>query len=510
MRYLVLVVFCSWLGGCAVNPVTGERELTFVSESQEISIGQQNYSPSKQSQGGDYTVDPALTAYVSQVGQRVAAQSDRDLPYEFAVLNNGVPNAWALPGGKIAINRGLLTELENEAELAAVLGHEVVHSAARHGAKSMERGTLLQGVLMATAIGASQTEYGNFIVGGAQVGAQLISTKYGRDAELESDFYGTRYMVAAGYDPEGAVTLQEKFVALSAGRESSWLEGLFASHPPSEERVRRNVETARTLKQETAADLDLGKKRFQQKMAYLNASQPAYDAFTEAHGHAAGGDMTKALASVNKAIKLEPKEPRFYGLRGDIYLEQNKFQAATEEYSKALNRDKNYYEYYLGRGLANKQMGNAAAAKRDLELSADLLPTSIAMNELGELSLAAGQPQVAKGYFKNAMDAGGNQGQRALVAYTKLDLPGNPAPYFQSRATLDGGQIKAQVGNASAVDVKRINVTFTAIINGQTVSKTVRGGALSTGKAYVLNSGIAVDAQDQLGDVSVQVTAATL
>src|SRR5690606_22054392 len=128
-------------------------------------------------------------------------------------------------------------ELENEAELAAVLGHEVVHAAARHGAQAVTRGTLLQGALIAGAIAGSRTEYGNLVVGGAQLGAQLINQSYGRDAERESDHYGIPYMLEAGYDPRAAITLREKFVRLSEGRNPGWLEGLFSSHPPSQERV---------------------------------------------------------------------------------------------------------------------------------------------------------------------------------------------------------------------------------------------------------------------------------
>jgi predicted Zn-dependent protease len=123
------------LTACTVNPVTGQSELELVSTAQQVRIGEQQYAPAQQMQGGQYKVDPELSAYVQQVGQRLAAQSPADLPYEFVVLNNSVPNAWALPGGKIAINRGLLVELRNEAELAAVLGHEIVHAAARHGAR---------------------------------------------------------------------------------------------------------------------------------------------------------------------------------------------------------------------------------------------------------------------------------------------------------------------------------------------------------------------------------------
>ena len=112
----------------------------------------------RQAEGGDFDVLPEPTAYVNEVGKKLAAVSDRQLPYEFVVLNNSVPNAWALPGGKIAVNRGLLTELRSEAELAAVLGHEIVHAAARHGAKAQERGTLPQVGLAAAQIGAAVSD----------------------------------------------------------------------------------------------------------------------------------------------------------------------------------------------------------------------------------------------------------------------------------------------------------------------------------------------------------------
>ena len=230
---LVLLV-SAVLTSCAVNPVTGRNEISLVSESQERAIGAEQYEPSQQSQGGEFVVDPVLTEYVSTVGQRIAAVSDRPLDYEFVVLNNSVPNAWALPGGKIAVNRGLLTELNNEAELAAVLGHEVVHAAARHGAQAITRGTLLQGALVASAIAASDNDYADYIVGASQLGAQLITQSYGREAEREADYYGIQYMVQAGYDPRAAVSLQETFVRLSEGNNPGWLDGLFASHPPSQ------------------------------------------------------------------------------------------------------------------------------------------------------------------------------------------------------------------------------------------------------------------------------------
>jgi len=149
--------------------------------------------------------------------------SDRGLPYEFNVINSSVPNAWALPSGKISINRGLLTQMNSEAELAAVLGHEIIHAASRHGARGMSRGMVAQVGVVAATVAGDREGYGQLAQFGAQLGAQLITTKYGREAELESDLYGMEYMKRAGYDVQGAVDLQRTFVKLSEGRRQDFL-----------------------------------------------------------------------------------------------------------------------------------------------------------------------------------------------------------------------------------------------------------------------------------------------
>jgi len=305
------------LGGCATNPVTGKRELHLVSQAQEIQIGQQSYLPSRQSQGGEYRLVPELTRYINKVGQKLARVSDRpDLPYEFVILNNSVPNAWALPGGKIAINRGLLLELDSEAELAAVLGHEIVHAAARHGARSMERGMLLQLGVIAARMASAGEEYADLMVGAAGVGAQLINTKYGRNAELEADRYGMKYMVRAGYDPREAVTLQQTFVRLSKGRKTNWLEGLFASHPPSQERVEANRKYAATF----PSGLETGRQAYLQHIAALKSTQQAYTDYDAGRKALSQGNAGRALSLAKKAIRQEDRQALFYGLRGDALL----------------------------------------------------------------------------------------------------------------------------------------------------------------------------------------------
>ncbi|MFP8876362.1 MAG: M48 family metalloprotease, partial [Myxococcota bacterium] len=258
---------------CATNPVTGKSELVLFSESGEIAMGERMYAQARQASGGDYTIDPELSAYVSEVGERVAVMSDRpNLPYEFHVLNESTPNAWVLPGGKIAVNRGLLVELESEAELAALLGHEVTHAAARHSTQALVRGIALQGALIATSVALGDKSYAPYAVAGAGVAAALVNLRYGRDDEREADHYGTRYMHRAGYDPMAAVALQEMLLEKSEAGEPNWLEGLFLSHPHSAERVVANRESAQALVAEGGPAGELGEERFQSAIASLVAS----------------------------------------------------------------------------------------------------------------------------------------------------------------------------------------------------------------------------------------------
>ncbi len=498
------------LSGCAVNPVTGKKELSLVSEAEELAIGQQQYLPSQQSQGGRFTIDPDLSRYVNEVGQRVAGVSDRNLPWEFVVLNNGVPNAWALPGGKIAVNRGLLLELRNEAELAAVLGHEIVHAAARHGAKTMERGLLFQGAMLATAIGAADSKYENYIVGGAQLGMQLLSSRYSRQAELESDRYGIEYMAKAGYDPQAAVTLQQTFVGLSAERRQDWLSGLFASHPPSRERVERNRAIVEALKPGLRTDLEIGEKRYARHLAALRSRKGAYEKFDRALAVMEGGDSAAALSLVEEALAMEPREPRFYGLKADLLFRQKRYETAIENYDKALQLDPQYYEYYLGRGLTLSRLGRFNEARRDLESSNQLLPTAIAMNALGQLSLQHGDRLAAKQYFRRAMSAGGGIGEQARIAFTRLDLPENPSRYLQVTPFIDDGELVFRVINGAPLAIRRFELSFGLTIDGRRLVQTRRYPGLAPGQSVRVASGVLLQDDDIVGEVSVRVESVTL
>ena len=457
---ICLLLVAAMLSGCAVNPVTGKKELSLVPESTELAIGREQYLPSRQMQGGDYTTEPAINAYVNEVGQRLATVSDRKLPYEFTVINDSTPNAWALPGGKIAINRGLLTELNSEAELASVLGHEIVHAAARHSAKGMERAMLLQGAVLAVGLVSQNSEYAQLAVGGATVGAGLISQRYSRDAEREADYYGMQYMARAGYDPRAAIDLQETFVRLSEGRRSDWLSGLFASHPPSRERVEANRQTAAQL----AADGEVGRERYRQQIAPLIAKKEAYEAYDKGRKAFAEGQTEQALKLAEKALSIEPREALFHALRGDVRFKQRRYRDAVVNYDRAVERDDAYFHYYLQRGLALRELGEQERAVADLEQSTKLLPTAPALNALGKASFAEGDRVKAKKYFAAAAESRSPSGQEALASLVRLDLPDNPQQYLKVRIGLDRrNYLLAQVVNSTNLAVTDVQVMIQVI-----------------------------------------------
>lgn len=443
------------LSACGTNPVTKKKEFQFVSEQQEVTIGQQNYAPARQSQGGDYIVDPELTAYVQSIGKRLAEASDRQLPYEFVVLNNSVPNAWAMPGGKIAFNRGLLYELNSEAELAAVMAHEIVHSAARHGAQNMERGILLQGAVMAVGIGAQNSNYGNLIVGGSQLGAQLVSSKYGRDAESEADYYGMLYMKKAGYDPAAAVSLQETFVKLNESKQTNFLEGLFASHPPSQARVDANRATLAKI----GAGGELGKETYAKKVGKLKATQPAYKAHDEAVKALTKGDTAKATILAKQAVAGVPREPRFQDLLGDIALSQKNYDEAIKHYAQAIKMQPDYFKPHIQSGIALYNSGRKKEAEPYFIRSNALLPTAPGHFFLGEIAEARGDINNALKNYQIAASSDSEIGKASIARYVRIDMPKNPGKYLKATTQTDNdGSLFVVVHNPTPIAVSRVQV----------------------------------------------------
>lgn len=239
------------LTGCAQNPVSGNQDFVLLGVDSEIAIGRINH-PKIIEEYGRYN-DESLQAYVQSVGEKLASVSHRpELLYRFTVLDSPVINAFALPGGYIYITRGLMAYLNSEAELAAVLGHEVGHVTARHGVRQQSASQAANlgytiGAILFPELRAAPSQNLFNILGGA------LLSGYGREHELESDGLGAEYLARAGYEPKAMIDVirvlkdQETFSAAEAvkqGREATGYHGLFASHPDNDTRLHEVVASA--------------------------------------------------------------------------------------------------------------------------------------------------------------------------------------------------------------------------------------------------------------------------
>jgi len=455
---IALILSLQFLIGCSTNPVTGENELILLPESMEIQMGEENYMPARQMQGGDYVVHPEVVEYMREVGRRLAAVSDRKLPYEFTVVNDPEINAWMMPGGKMAVNRGLLLKIDSEAELAAVMGHEIVHAAARHGAHQLEQGLLLEGVVLAAALAIEANTDKEWVrtVGilGARMAETLVSAKFSRDDEREADHYGMVYMVRAGYDPRAAISVQKMLMREGNGG-NDLVTRLLSDHPVSEERVALAEQYAARVPQGG----EWGRERYQRKLAALFKDAPAYEKYQEASKAYAGNDLGKAKALVDEAIRMQPREALFHLLKGDIYRQGYEEQRALAEYRKAAKLNPGYYQPHLKLGVLLDSMGRKSQARVALENSARLLKTAAALRRLGDYWLENGEANRAKALYKEAAGSDSTESRIALRKLLQLDLPQNAGEYLSaSLSSRPDGTVLLTVTNDTPFPVQEVVV----------------------------------------------------
>jgi len=256
---------------CAQNPVTGDKDFVLISEQQEIQMGAQAHQDVLK----EYAAleNPALQAYVNEVGQRLAKQSHRPtLQWHFTVVDSPDVNAFALPGGYVYLTRGLMAYLNSEAELAGVVGHEIGHVTARHGVRQQSASTAvgLGAVLGSILVPGLGNEAGASLL---QTLAQAWTAGYGREHELESDRLGAEYLAKSGYKPQamidviGVLKNQELFAAEQAkrdGRQPRTYHGTFDTHPSNDTRLQQVVGAAN---QYTISSPREGRSEYLQKMA---------------------------------------------------------------------------------------------------------------------------------------------------------------------------------------------------------------------------------------------------
>jgi predicted Zn-dependent protease len=247
--FLMASAILFWVVSCALNPVTGERELMLLSETDEIRLGDKTDGQVVKSYG--MYDDAALSGYVEDLGRRLAKVSHRShLPFHFKVLDSAVVNAFAVPGGYVYLTRGILSYLNSEAELAGVIGHEIGHIAARHSAVQYSRAQLAQ---VGLAVGVILSEDFREYAGLAQLGVGMLFMKFSRDNERQADDLGVEYSSKAGYDARHMANFFSSLERLHPSSDRSGLPGWFSTHPNPPDRIRAVQQRAREWAQRLPA-----------------------------------------------------------------------------------------------------------------------------------------------------------------------------------------------------------------------------------------------------------------
>jgi predicted Zn-dependent protease len=402
MRRLLLILvtlalLATGLPGCIIDPVTGERKLgKSMSDEREADLGAKYAVAFSAMYEGAYP-DRDLQDYCGRIVLGMAKQSHRPgLPWTFKILNSSQVNAFALPGGKVFITRGLLWKLESEAQFVGVMGHEIGHVSHKHGLQSMGRAELAGGLISLAGTAAEQYggDIGKLGVGLGAKGVQVLLLKYSRDQESESDQRGVEYSHQAGYDPREMAGVFEIFKELKGGKSPPvWL----SSHPLDDDRIAAvHTEVAQRFPEIGMSDgrgLTKSSPGWSSRIDRLRQAQKVYDVYDQ------------ASAAFAKAQK-----------EGD----ESAYSGVLAKLAECERRLPGHALFTSGSGVALYHAGRAEEARKKLERAASL------QADLFEPPLYLAQI---------ALDRRDHRAVHAHADRALQILPDHPHPYFlQARA----------------------------------------------------------------------------
>ena len=314
--------------GCAVNPVTGESQFILISEDTEINIDKEN-SPYQFSADYGMIQDTLLNDYLDKTGKEMASRTHRpNMPYSFQGVNATYVNAYAFPGGTIAATRGILLSLENEAELAALFGHELGHVNARHTAQIMSKSMLTQAVVGGIAVyaGTKDPAYSRVASTLGMIGAGALLASYSRDNEREADALGLEYMTRSGYNPDGFSGLMDMLRSMSKQKPNA-IELMFSTHPMSDERYNTALKRIQTKYQSDKKN-PLYKERYMDHTVQLRKIKVAIESMQKGEKEMAASNYHSAEDHFKNALSVAPND--YAGL-----LMMSQCQMLMENYAQA-------------------------------------------------------------------------------------------------------------------------------------------------------------------------------
>ncbi|MFQ5653850.1 MAG: M48 family metalloprotease [Planctomycetota bacterium] len=412
------------LGGCCTDPVNGERYFCLgeVSDAEEARIGER-YAASFIAQSGGIYPDPQLESYLGGIViEQMANRSHRPhLPWEFHILNSSDVNAFALPGGKVFVTRGLLGHLQNEAQFAHLMGHEIGHVSHRHSVRGQGRAALFALLLgVVTEVEGELLDDPDdppLLSAAAGIAGQLTLLKFSRDQELQSDRRGVDYALQAGYDPrEGRRTFQT-FLELKegSGRGSTWIDGLLSTHPLDRRRIDQldeYIETEYPSLPAPGGKLVVTSGRWEAHTKRLRAAQRVYErhdrALTLIRAAHEGGDqagLDEAEALLRECARALPRHASFPLALGILHLERHDTGSALPHLDRACALDGSLFGGRFARSRARLLAGMLGPAGEDLRVAHDLFPLSPhPCFLLGETQERLGEPSEAARWYRAVLE----------------------------------------------------------------------------------------------------------
>ncbi len=409
------------VAGCATNPVSGKSQLMLMSEAQEIQIDKQQ-SPHQFSADYGPTQDSSLNAYLQQTGKRMAARTHRpQMPYSFRAVNATYVNAYAFPGGSIAATRGILLSLENEAELAALLGHELGHVNARHTAEQMSKGTLTQMVLMGVMVAASTQGdgWGQLAQVAGMIGGSALLAKYSRDNERQADALGMEYMVRSQYSPQGMVDLMDMLKGMSKHKPGI-SQVLFASHPMSTERYDTAIRRIQS-KYASALKNPIYRERYMDNTTNLRKIKGAIETMQKSEVAMARKKYPEAEGDLKRALAQVPEDYAGLMMMSKCLLAQNKNSQAKRFVDKAKQVYPQEAQAHHFSGLTALRLKRFNEALHDFDQYDKLLPGNPNTGFFKGLALEGmhQRPAAARAYHRYLQQV--RQGNMAKHAYQRLN-----------------------------------------------------------------------------------------
>ncbi len=403
------------LQGCARSPVTGERILVGMSEEQERSIDKEA-APHQFSQDLGAIQDDPVNNYVRSIGGAMSQRTHRpEMPYNYRVLNANYVNAYTFPGGAMGVTRGIMTDMNSEAELAALLGHELGHVNARHAAQRQGKAMVAQVAVVGVNVAASNSKWGQLAGIASQVGSSALLSSYSRDNEREADALGQEYMARSGYPATGMTDLHKLLVSKHQS-EPSMLETMFSTHPMASERVATAQRLAET-KYKNTAGAPMRRERYMDSIASLRQLKPTIKSCQLGEAAAAQKKLPEAETHFRQALDHSSKDYAANVLMAKVLIAQEKNEAATKyaDVAKAVYPQEAQAHKLLGvASLARKDYAGAYASLNEFDKR---LPGDPGVLFLKGVSLegAGNRKAAAKHYYEYASNVrGGNASQYAV------------------------------------------------------------------------------------------------